>query len=38
MGASVKDDKLNRQAKAQLIKKFQSLALAPSEVASTTGD
>ena len=33
-----KDDKLNRQVKAQLIKKFQSLSIAPSQVASTTGE
>jgi hypothetical protein len=33
-----KDDKLNRTARAELVKRFQKLSLAPSEVASTTGE
>lgn len=33
-----KDDKLNRTARAELVKRFKNLSLAPSEVASTTGD
>jgi hypothetical protein len=33
-----KDDKLNRTARAELVKRFQKLSLAPSEVASVQGD
>ncbi|MBV8388295.1 MAG: hypothetical protein JO080_00690 [Mucilaginibacter sp.] len=33
-----KDSTLNKQAKAQLAKKFQRLTLAPSEVIATTGE